>query len=172
MLEGPPRRGTAQKTLGNFPRPIAGKTGTTDHSQDAWYIGYTPQLTAAVWMGNPLNEETMVINGSQVFGADYPARIWGAFMRVATQNLPPLDFTPPDPSLWHTPKGINEYGRNGAVASQSSPSKRPVAPAPAPPPPPSTTPPTSVRPSPTTAAKVPKKPALPRRPRTPTTRGP
>ena len=41
------------QTLGNFPRPAAGKTGTTDNNVDAWFVGFTPQYTAAVWMGNP-----------------------------------------------------------------------------------------------------------------------
>ena len=59
-------------------RPAAGKTGTTDSNQDAWFIGYTPQLTTAVWMGDP-NAETPMTNvgGIQVFGATYPARRLG-----------------------------------------------------------------------------------------------
>ena len=59
-------------------RPAAGKTGTTDNNQDAWFIGYTPQLTTAVWMGDP-NAETPMTNvgGISVFGATYPARHLG-----------------------------------------------------------------------------------------------
>ena len=55
-------------------RPAAGKTGTTDDNQDAWFIGYTPQITTAVWMGDP-NAETPMTNvgGISVFGATYPA---------------------------------------------------------------------------------------------------
>src|SRR5262249_4424265 len=53
MLFGPVRDGTAARTLGNFPRPIAGKTGTTDKNVDAWFVGFSPQITTAVWMGDP-----------------------------------------------------------------------------------------------------------------------
>ena len=59
MLKNVLRNGTASPTLGSFPRPAAGKTGTTDHNQDAWFVGYTPQFTAAVWMGNPNGEIPM-----------------------------------------------------------------------------------------------------------------
>ena len=77
MLKGVLRSGTASRSLGNFPRPAAGKTGTTDHNVDAWFVGFTPQFTAAVWMGNPHGEEPMVgLPVGPVFGATYPAQIW------------------------------------------------------------------------------------------------
>ena len=64
-------------------RPAVGKTGTTDHNQDAWFIGYA-QLTTVVWMGNPLNETPMTnVGGIAAFGATYPAHIWKAFMEAA-----------------------------------------------------------------------------------------
>ena len=58
MLFGPVRSGTAARTLGNFPRPIAGKTGTTDKNVDAWFVGFSPQITTAVWMGDPAGDRS------------------------------------------------------------------------------------------------------------------
>jgi penicillin-binding protein 1A len=134
MLFGPPRHGTAAGTLGNFPRPIAGKTGTTDHSQDAWWIGYTPQVTAAVWMGDLNQEVPMNINGRQVFGADYPAKIWRAFMLAETANLPPLGFTPPSPGSIPSASFITEFGRKvgRGVFPLFPPTSTPVIPTPSP----------------------------------------
>ena len=108
--------GTASETLGNFPRPAAGKTGTTDHNQDAWFVGFTPQLTAAVWMGNPDGEIPMTnVGGITVFGATYPARIWRTFMEDASASLPPLDFSAPDSTLFNQPRYVSELGRKTTV---------------------------------------------------------
>ena len=117
MLEDVLRHGTASRTLANFPRPAAGKTGTTDNNVDAWFIGYTPQYTAAVWMGNPDAETPMLgLPVGPVFGATYPAQIWQQFMLTATAGLPPLDFAPPDPAQWSPPTSIDETGRHVAPA--------------------------------------------------------
>jgi membrane peptidoglycan carboxypeptidase len=152
MLEGPIRRGTASRTLGNFPRPAAGKTGTTDGNVDAWFVGYTPQFTAAVWMGNPKGEVPMSnVGGQTVWGAGYPAQIWRAFMETATDPLPVLDFIPPDEEQWGRPRHITEYGRRTNSYVQSGPRSTsppatgapttvPAAPEPTTPAPPSTEP--------------------------------
>jgi len=97
MLFGPVRNGTASRTLGTFPRPAAGKTGTTDANVDAWFVGYTPQYTAAVWMGDPNGEVAMrnVGGTGPVFGAGYPAQIWRSFMQDATAPLPVVQFAKP-----------------------------------------------------------------------------
>jgi len=94
-------------------RPAAGKTGTTDQNQDAWFIGYTPQLTTAVWMGDPNAETPMTsVGGISVFGATYPADIWAEFMKAALRDVPIVDFTPPDEKRWPDPGQIDEYGRD------------------------------------------------------------
>jgi membrane peptidoglycan carboxypeptidase len=94
-------------------RPAAGKTGTTDENQDAWFIGFTPQLTTAVWMGDPNAETPMTsVGGISVFGATYPADIWAAFMKAALSDVPIVDFTPPDEKAWPDTGQIDEYGRN------------------------------------------------------------
>jgi membrane peptidoglycan carboxypeptidase len=120
MLKHVLKDGTARKSLGTFPRPAAGKTGTTDHNQDAWFVGFTPQYTAAVWMGNPSGEIPMTnVGGVTVFGATYPAQIWRKFMLDATGPLPPLDFAPPDPTPFIRSRYISELGRRVTYRSPS-----------------------------------------------------
>jgi penicillin-binding protein 1A len=78
-------------------RPVAGKTGTTDGHGDAWFIGFTPQLATAVWMGNP---ETVVpmnsVGGINVFGGTFPALVWHNFMVEAMTTVPIVQFAAPD----------------------------------------------------------------------------
>ncbi len=101
-------------------RPAAGKTGTTDQNQDAWFIGYTPQVTTAVWMGDPDAETPMTdVGGISVFGATYPAHVWQTYMRAALSSTPVVDFLPPDPQLVPPPQQIDEFGRNNQSYSYS-----------------------------------------------------
>jgi len=75
-------------------RPAAGKSGTTDESVDAWFVGYTPDLVAAVWTGYDDRRATRLLGGRDV------SPIWGRFMRDALAGLPPKDWSaPPDVSL-------------------------------------------------------------------------
>ncbi|HET6811052.1 MAG TPA: transglycosylase domain-containing protein [Acidimicrobiales bacterium] len=77
-------------------RQVAGKTGTTEQFQDAWFVGYTPQLAAAVWMGDLSGEVPMTdVGGISVAGGTYPARIWNAFMAAALQSAPVTPFPAP-----------------------------------------------------------------------------
>ncbi|MDQ1511521.1 MAG: hypothetical protein QOG50_3365, partial [Actinomycetota bacterium] len=126
MLTGVLESGTAHGL--SIGRPAAGKTGTTDKNVDAWFIGYTPQLTTAVWMGDPLGENSMSnVGGISVFGATYPADIWKAFMEAAHTNVPVVDFIAPDESQWPTPQRIDEYGRKQSTYyARSSPVTTPA----------------------------------------------
>jgi len=147
MLKHVLRDGTASATLGGFPRPAAGKTGTTDHNQDAWFVGFTPQYTAAVWMGNPSGEIPMTnVGGIRVFGATYPAQIWRKFMLDATGPLPPTDFAAPDKTPYVS-RFITELGRRVGYRPVYRPPTTTSVPAPTvtstAPPPASTTPPVS-----------------------------
>lgn len=74
-------------------RPAAGKTGTTDESKDAWFVGYTPDLVAAVWMGDDYGIETL----DGITGGTVPAVIWRDFMSEAlnAMEIPTSDFTVP-----------------------------------------------------------------------------
>jgi len=71
-------------------RPAAGKTGTTSSFRDAWFVGYTPDLVAAVWIGND-NYSRM----NESYGGNIPARIWARFMKAALANTPKHDFVLP-----------------------------------------------------------------------------
>ena len=77
-------------TRANIGRPAAGKTGTTDNNRDAWFVGFTPDLVASVWVGM---DSSGYLSG--VTGGTLPASIWRDFMKVAVRNMPASDFTRP-----------------------------------------------------------------------------
>jgi penicillin-binding protein 1A len=80
ILEANIQGGTG--THANIGCPAGGKTGTTDNNTDAWFVGFTPRLATAVWVGYP-NERIYMSNlylGGPVDGGTYPADIWGAYM--------------------------------------------------------------------------------------------
>ncbi len=89
MLQSVVNGGTG--TGANYGRPIAGKTGTTDDSKDAWFVGYSPNLSAAVWIGDDYGVETL--NG--ITGGSLPATIWREFMS-STQASGSGNFAMPD----------------------------------------------------------------------------
>jgi len=66
-----------------LPRPAAGKTGTTQDYRDAWFIGYTADLVAGVWLGNDDNSPM-----NKVTGGSLPAQAWRRFMLAATKPMP------------------------------------------------------------------------------------
>jgi penicillin-binding protein 1A len=70
--------------------PAAGKTGTVESHQDAWFCGYTPNLTTCVWMGFPQGEISMIpaVGSADSFGGGYPALIWNSFMTAALAAEP------------------------------------------------------------------------------------
>jgi penicillin-binding protein 1A len=90
-------------------RPVAGKTGTTENYGDAWFVGYTPQLVTAVWVGYPntLRPMETEFHGDAVAGGTFPALIWKSFtesaMRIQKQD--PAYFEPP-PYLSGTSKRV------------------------------------------------------------------
>jgi len=73
-------------------RPAAGKTGTTSDYRDAWFGGYTPELSTVVWMGHEESSIAMEpIEGRQVVGGSFPADIWKEFMTMALEDKPVKD---------------------------------------------------------------------------------
>jgi penicillin-binding protein 1A len=88
MLEDVVQFGTGvrAKELG---RPSAGKTGTTNDFTDAWYMGFTPEITAGVWVGN---DDMRVSLGKKETGARAALPIWLEFMQQATQGMPVENF--------------------------------------------------------------------------------
>jgi len=89
MLESVITSGTGYPNA-QIGRPAAGKTGTTSDFRDAWFVGYTPDLVAAVWIGNDDNRPMR-----ESYGGNVPARIWARFMRTALANVPPHPFALP-----------------------------------------------------------------------------
>ena len=78
-------------------RPSAGKTGTTQEGENAWFAGFTPNLVAAVWMGYPdVNVKMGIVHDMRVQGGAHPAMMWKLFMERATANLPVMDFIKPE----------------------------------------------------------------------------
>ena len=78
-------------------RPVAGKTGTTENYGDAWFVGYTPQLVVAVWVGYPKTLQPMLteFDGEAVTGGSFPAEIWKAFAATALAGEEPAYFAAP-----------------------------------------------------------------------------
>src|SRR5215212_7106899 len=92
------QRGTG--TAAQVPRwQVAGKTGSADRNADAWFVGVTPKLATAVWMGDPASNENSMINVGafpRVYGGTYPAMIFGAFMKQFLAGQTVVDFAPPE----------------------------------------------------------------------------
>ena len=85
LLKGVITGGTARRA--QIGRPAAGKTGTSQDYRDVWFVGYTPQLVTAVWVGYP-KERTIYVNGARAFGGTVAAPIWAEFMRKALKGEP------------------------------------------------------------------------------------
>jgi penicillin-binding protein 1A len=94
---------------------VAGKTGTTTNYADAWFVGWTPQLTTAVWVGFPQGDIPMLTNydGSPVDGGTYPALIWHDYMVQALQiyasehpKAHPKNFANPNGSAFSNSPGV------------------------------------------------------------------
>jgi membrane peptidoglycan carboxypeptidase len=104
LLQGVVTSGTG-KAAALPDRPVAGKTGTTENYGDAWFVGYTPQLAIAVWVGYPTRLVPMLtdFHGSPVAGGTYPAEIWKTFAQSAFKELGPAgapEQFPSAPSLY------------------------------------------------------------------------
>jgi penicillin-binding protein 1A len=86
-------------------RPAAGKTGTTSDFRDAWFVGFTPDLVTAVWIGNdnyhPMNES---------YGGNIPARIWARFMKGALEKVAKHDFVFPGDEVKKVASCGHSYG--------------------------------------------------------------
>ena len=89
MLESAIQGGTGGNAA--IGRPAAGKTGTTDDSKDAWFVGYTPDLVTAVWLGDDYGAETL----HGITGGDTPAIIWHDYMVAALASTPVSNFSVP-----------------------------------------------------------------------------
>lgn len=89
MLEGVIDHGTGTATA--IGRPAAGKTGTTDDNKDAWFVGYTPDIVTAVWIGDDTGSHSL----GEIYGGTIPAEIWKDYMSSATSDESGGDFSAP-----------------------------------------------------------------------------
>ena len=90
--------GTGRRAGLESGQPSAGKTGTAQDFSDAWYVGFTPHLSTAVWMGHPEEKVSMTdIQGRDGTGGWIPARVWGAYMTSALEQeeIIPFPKAPP-----------------------------------------------------------------------------
>ena len=74
----------------------AGKTGTAQNASDGWFVGFTPYLATAVWIGSPTDNEAVEIFGRGITGGSYPAEIWGRFMRAWHEGLEEREYEEPE----------------------------------------------------------------------------
>jgi penicillin-binding protein 1A len=118
-------------TAAQFGCPAAGKTGTTDNYRDAWFVGYTPDLASAVWVGYPNKlVEMRSVHGIAVAGGTFPAQIWHDFMSPAHGgdcNSFPQPTTPVQFSSFygqHSANGLRsgQGGYSGGSGSATGPS--------------------------------------------------
>jgi penicillin-binding protein 1A len=121
-------------TRANIGCPAAGKTGTTDNFNDAWFVGFTPTFSAAAWVGYPnALTEMRSVHGISVAGGTFPAEIWHKFMQVA-KGAKCGDFKQPStPMKWSSffgkfstqgaYRGGYTYGYGGAPAKKETSGK-------------------------------------------------
>jgi penicillin-binding protein 1A len=111
--------------------PVAGKTGTTDQNRNAWFVGYTPNLATATWVGFPKNQLPMQWPNTpiNVDGGTYPAQIWGAYMREARKGCPEFELE----GGFSGTTLLGSDGANGAVPPATGTPGVAPTPAPAPP---------------------------------------
>ena len=117
MLKGVITAGTG--TGANIGRPAAGKTGTSQNWRDAWFVGFTPDLLAGVWVGNDNNRPM-----AKVTGGELPAAIWRRFMMAAEQGVAPTDFSWLVPES-QAPRAEETLAQSGAGVDEPPPMDEP-----------------------------------------------
>ncbi|HEX5379214.1 MAG TPA: penicillin-binding protein 1A [Phenylobacterium sp.] len=108
MLQGVVQRGTAT-SVGVLGRPVGGKTGTTNEYRSAWFVGFTPQIVAGVFVGYDDNRSL----GEGETGTVAAVPIFTEFMAEATRNLPKTEFKAPANAKFAMIRGIREAFRPG-----------------------------------------------------------
>jgi penicillin-binding protein 1A len=105
---------------------VAGKTGTTDSFADAWFAGWTPQLTTVTWVGYPTRERPMrgVHGIAGVTGGTLPAQIWHTYMTEALQGQPVEQFASPGPPPYQPWCGRYQFARTWHDARKHGGCKR------------------------------------------------
>ena len=120
------RSGTGTRARLADGRPIAGKTGTTTGSKDAWFVGFTPQLATSVWIGNADSSPLTNVPGYSggIYGGQLPARIFKLFMDAALAGQPEEAF--PDPVFAGSVNNPLDDAGIAPAAPRLRPSARPT----------------------------------------------
>lgn len=108
MLEAVIESGTG--TAAAIGQPAAGKTGTTDDNKDAWFVGYTPTIVTAVWVGDDTGAHSL----GEIYGGTVPARIWHDYMVQAASS---------DSSDFSVPAGMQKASRASETKSTTTEKK-------------------------------------------------
>jgi len=104
--------GAAAKVIG---KPLAGKTGTTNNEQDAWFIGFTPHLLSGVYVGY----DQVQPMGRENSGAHAALPIWLAYRQAVENSYPPDDFAPPEGIVWARVENSQAIGSKGQPSPES-----------------------------------------------------
>jgi penicillin-binding protein 1A len=118
-------------THANIGCPAGGKTGTTDKNIDAWFVGFTPRLSTAVWVGFPGNAQQSMNGmyrptGGNIDGGTYPADIWGAYMKQAVGKYCGGFKKPTEP--FQSQPFLGHYAREGGKDGEKDASGKEVDP--------------------------------------------
>ena len=124
MLEGVIDHGTG--TAAAIGQPAAGKTGTTDDNKDAWFVGYTPTIVTAVWIGDDTGSHSL----GEVYGGTIPARIWHDYMVSAVDGESTKDFSVPEGMARQARQTVSEQKTTTTTKTQKeTPNKTETKPA-------------------------------------------
>lgn len=122
MLQDVIRAGTGRRA--SIGRPAAGKTGTTSDYHDAWFVGYTPDLVASVWIGN---DDNTSLGG--IYGGTVPATIWKNFMTEALKGTPAKDFDGSESSGGDSIGSLEDDKSTAVTKKSAAPAKKEEKPA-------------------------------------------
>jgi penicillin-binding protein 1A len=117
MMKGVVQRGTGTPAVAGITQPVAGKTGTTNDFNDAWFIGFTPGVLTGCWIGYDRPQSL----GDGQTGGDVCGPIWNEFMKTALANQPVVDFAiPPGMTLQQTGPAIEAFKSGQSPGAQST----------------------------------------------------
>lgn len=122
MLQDVIRAGTGRRA--SIGRPAAGKTGTTSDYHDAWFVGYTPDLVASVWIGN---DDNTSLGG--IYGGTVPTTIWKDFMTEALKGTPAKDFDGSESSGGDSIGSLEDDKSTAVTKKSAAPAKKEEKPA-------------------------------------------
>jgi len=126
-LTGVVRNGTASSVLAGFPRPIAGKTGTSQDNASAWFAGYSPDLATSVAFFRDTPEQRLTgIGGlNSITGGSFPARIWNVYMKRTLAEYP-ISYFPRPAFVGGTRSVYIDVARPTPTPTEKSPQPKPT----------------------------------------------